>query len=44
MSLTPCEPQRAAPLLGEHTFEIASEMLGLSSDEIGGLMAEQVLF
>jgi benzylsuccinate CoA-transferase BbsF subunit len=44
MSLTPCEPQRAAPLLGEHTFEIASEILGLSSDEIGGLMAEQVLF
>ncbi len=44
MSLTPCEPQRAAPLLGEHTFEIASEILGLSSDEIGGLMAEQVLY
>ena len=44
MSLTPCEPQRAAPLLGEHTFEVATEILGLTSDEIGDLMAEQVLF
>ncbi len=44
MSLTPCEPQRAAPLLGEHTVEVATEILGLSGDEIGGLMAERVLF
>ena len=44
LSKTPCAPRRASPLLGEHTFEVATEILGLSSDEIGALMAEQVLF
>ena len=33
-----------SPLLGEHTYEVATEILGLSPEEIGGLVAEQVLF
>jgi benzylsuccinate CoA-transferase BbsF subunit len=44
LSKTPVELRRAAPLLGEHTWEIATEILGLSADEVGTLMAEQVLY
>ncbi|MFQ5382790.1 MAG: CoA transferase, partial [Dehalococcoidia bacterium] len=43
LSRTPLEPSRAAPLLGEHTFEIASEVLGLSEDDIADLVADGVL-
>ncbi|MCK9486992.1 MAG: CoA transferase [Dehalococcoidia bacterium] len=43
LSRTPHEVRGAAPLLGEHTFEVASEVLGLTSDEIGRLIAEDVL-
>jgi hypothetical protein len=31
-------------LLGEHTFEICTDLLELSVDEIADLVAEQVLF
>ena len=44
LSRTPVELRRAAPLIGEHTWEIATEVLGLSGDEIGMLIAEQVLY
>lgn len=44
LSKTPVELRRAAPLLGEHTWEIAADVLGLSADEIGTLIAEQVLY
>ena len=37
-------PERSAPLLGEHTREIASSLLGLSDDEIDKLEAEHVLW
>ena len=44
LSETPHEIRGAAPLLGEHTWEICSEVLGMDSGEIGQLMAEQVLY
>jgi crotonobetainyl-CoA:carnitine CoA-transferase CaiB-like acyl-CoA transferase len=37
-------PERAAPLLGEHTRELASSLLGLADDEIARLEAEEVLW
>ncbi len=42
-SRTPVRPQRAAPLLGEHTREILRDLLGLADAEIDELQAEQVL-
>jgi benzylsuccinate CoA-transferase BbsF subunit len=44
LSKTPHEVRGAAPLLGEHTFEICKQILQLSDDEIADLVAEQVLF
>ena len=44
LSETPHEIRGAAPLLGEHTWEICSEVLGMEGDEIGQLMAEQILY
>ncbi|MDA0351012.1 MAG: CoA transferase [Chloroflexi bacterium] len=44
LSKTPCEPTVHAPLLGEHTYEVATEVLGLTPEEIGNLVAEAVLF
>lgn len=43
LSKTPHEVRGAAPLLGEHTFEVASDVLGLTPDETGQLIAEDVL-
>ncbi len=37
MSETPCEVRSAAPLLGQHTDEILSGLLGLSEAEIAAL-------
>jgi benzylsuccinate CoA-transferase BbsF subunit len=37
-------PERSAPLLGEHTHEVATSLLGLSETEIERLEAEQVLW
>jgi len=42
-SRTPVRPQRAAPLLGEHTREVLHEMLGLSHAQIDELQAEGML-
>ncbi|MGH2601121.1 MAG: CaiB/BaiF CoA transferase family protein [Dehalococcoidia bacterium] len=35
-------PARAAPLLGEHTFDLCTEILGMSADEIAELVAAGV--
>ena len=43
LSRTPVRPTRAAPLLGEHTFEIATEVLGLAPEEVAELVSEGVL-
>lgn len=43
LSKTPIEVRGPAPLLGEHTFEVATEILGLDPDMVGTLIAEGVL-
>ena len=43
LSKTPAALRRAAPLLGEHTPEVASTILGLRDDEIASLVADGVL-
>jgi benzylsuccinate CoA-transferase BbsF subunit len=37
-------PERAAPLLGEHTREIVTSLLGLSETEVDALVEEKVLW
>ena len=44
MSLTPGKVRGVAPLMGEHTHEIARNLLGLSDDEIKKLDKEKVLY
>jgi benzylsuccinate CoA-transferase BbsF subunit len=44
LSKTPIEVRGPAPLLGEHTFEIATEVLGLDPDEVARLIAEEILY
>jgi crotonobetainyl-CoA:carnitine CoA-transferase CaiB-like acyl-CoA transferase len=44
MSETPGKVRGVAPLMGEHTYEIARNLLGLSDDEIKKLDAEKVLY
>ncbi|MSP37701.1 MAG: CoA transferase [Deltaproteobacteria bacterium] len=44
MSLTPGRVRGVAPLMGEHTHEIARNLLGLSDDEIKKLDDEKVLY
>ena len=34
---------RLGPLIGEHTFEVLSEVLGLSADEIANYAAQDAL-
>lgn len=41
---TPTELSSSGPLLGEHTDEIFSEYLGMSSDEIDELKKERVIY
>ena len=36
-------PQNPAPLMGEHTVEIARDLLGLSPDEIAQLIEKKIL-
>ena len=43
LSETPGELAAPAPLLGEHTFHVATEILGYSEDEVGELVASGVL-
>ena len=40
----PVSPSSPAPLLGQHTEEIASDLLGLSADEYQQLVADEVLW
>jgi crotonobetainyl-CoA:carnitine CoA-transferase CaiB-like acyl-CoA transferase len=42
LSKTPAEPYSPSPLLGEHTEQICTEMLGMSDEEFVGLMQEGV--
>jgi crotonobetainyl-CoA:carnitine CoA-transferase CaiB-like acyl-CoA transferase len=44
MSLTPGKVRGVAPLMGEHTHEIARNLLGLSDEEIKKLDEEKVLY
>lgn len=44
MSLTPGRVRGVAPLMGEHTYEIAKNLLGLSDAEIKKLDEEKVLY
>lgn len=44
MSLSPGKVRGVAPLMGEHTHEIARNLLGLSDDEIKKLDDEKVLY
>jgi crotonobetainyl-CoA:carnitine CoA-transferase CaiB-like acyl-CoA transferase len=43
LSRTPGEVTRAAPMIGEHSFEILSEILGYDADHIAELAAAQLL-
>ncbi|MEC9279004.1 MAG: CoA transferase, partial [Chloroflexota bacterium] len=43
LSRTPAEPQSHPPLLGEHTFEVMENVLGLSESEIKELVTEEVI-
>ena len=43
LSETPGEVRSPAPLLGEHTGEILSSLLGYSEEEINGLVEEKVV-
>ena len=38
-----CEHRRAAPTMGQHTEEVLSELLGLSTQEIEQLRAEKII-
>ena len=44
LSRTPSEALWGGPPIGEHTFEILSEMLGYDGDRIADLAAAQALF
>jgi benzylsuccinate CoA-transferase BbsF subunit len=44
LTKTPAQYRTAAACLGEHNFQVATEILGLTPDEIADLMAEQVLY
>ncbi len=44
LSLTPGKVRGVAPLMGEHTHEIARNLLGLSDDQIKKLDEEKVLY
>jgi len=44
LSETPGKVRGLAPLMGQHTHEIARELLGLSDKEIAALEEEKVLY
>jgi crotonobetainyl-CoA:carnitine CoA-transferase CaiB-like acyl-CoA transferase len=44
LSETPGRVRGLAPLMGEHTHEIARNLLGLSNEEIKKLEEEKVLY
>jgi benzylsuccinate CoA-transferase BbsF subunit len=42
LSRTPIGPERAAPALGEHTFEVLTDFLGYDADRIAELAAAEI--
>ena len=44
LSETPGKVRGVAPLMGQHTYEIASDLLGLTDEEIRQLDEEKVLY
>jgi len=44
LSETPGEIRRPAPMLGEHNDYVFGELLGLSEENIGGLVQEEVIY
>ena len=44
LSATPGEIRRPAPLLGEHNRYVYGELLGLSDDEIEGLVEQKIIY
>ena len=44
LSETPGKVRGVAPLMGQHTYEIASDLLGLTDEEIRQLEEEKVLY
>ena len=44
LSKTPARFTNAAPCLGEHNYQVCTEILGVSPEEFAELMAEQVLY
>ncbi len=44
LSKTPAHFTSAAPCLGEHNYQVATEILGVSPEEFAELVAEQVLY
>ena len=43
LSRTPIGPKRGSPMLGEHTFEVLTELLNLDSASLTRLRAEGVI-
>jgi crotonobetainyl-CoA:carnitine CoA-transferase CaiB-like acyl-CoA transferase len=43
LSDTPAEIRRPAPRLGEHNAYVFGQLLGLSADEIAGLVSREVI-
>ena len=43
MSGTPCEVRSAAPVLGQHTDEVLTGLLGYSAEEVAAMRAQGAL-
>ena len=43
MSRTPAELLRPPPMLGEHTEEVLTELLGYSAEEVASLREQEVI-
>jgi crotonobetainyl-CoA:carnitine CoA-transferase CaiB-like acyl-CoA transferase len=43
MAGTPCEIKSAAPILGQHTDEVMTGLLGYSADELAAMRAKGAL-
>ena len=43
LSRTPGGPERAGPTMGEHTWEVLSDLLGYDADRIADLAAAELL-
>ncbi len=43
LSLTPAGPTSAGPCVGQHTFEVLTDLIGMDPDEVARLLAEEVL-